>query len=105
MSQHISNDRRAGTALRQSILKTGNLRDVCRYLFVEREVTVLDEESPNSAEIKRREKILKIKIEDIPATLVWSRVIYYRLPSPKPMCYRPTRVALSQFVATIIKQV
>ena len=48
----ICDDRRTGAALRQRILKAGNLRDYRGNLFVQFKTVVVDKESPDAPKIE-----------------------------------------------------
>ena len=82
----IRNDRRARTALRQSVICARDLSDRRGDGVVKGEVGVLDEEATNAAEVNRREKVLEVDVERPPTVSMLSRVRDDRFLALEAVC-------------------
>lgn len=74
MGDRIGDNRRAGAALWKPVLKAGNLRDERCHLAVQFETVVAEKESSDASEVERREEILEIQSEDVPASFMLASV-------------------------------
>jgi hypothetical protein len=74
---HVRNNRRAGASLRQTVLMAGNLSDYSCDLFWYCEFLILDEETPYSAKVERREEIVKIQIQNVSTVFMHTGIVEY----------------------------
>ena len=86
MADEVRDDRRARSALGQTIRIAGYLGQDGGNLGMQHEIGILDEKTPDSTKIDGRKEILKVNIEYIPPLMMLYGVCDDRTISLESVC-------------------